>query len=119
MQRSYDTAIVLVHHLSKRHHAQPGQALRGSSDLHAFGDCNAYLVRRKDHIILTLEHRAAKSLDPIPLELLSRPDGSAAHLQIASPADITTDGSLNELILDLLRRAGKPTTLTNIRKHLK
>jgi hypothetical protein len=119
MQRSYDTAIVLVHHLSKRHYAQPGQALRGSSDLHAFGDSNAYLVRRKDNIILTLEHRAAKPPDPIALELLSQPDGSAAHLEIASPAKITTDLSLNERILDLLRHADKPMTRTNIRKHLK
>jgi hypothetical protein len=119
MQRCYDTAIVLVHHLSKRHYAQPGQALRGSSDLHAFGDCNAYLVRRKDHIILTLEHRAAKPPDPIALELLSQPDGSAAHLEIAYPDNITADLSLNERILDLLRLAHKPMTRTTIRKHLK
>jgi hypothetical protein len=119
MQRSYDTAIVLVHHLSKKHHTQPGQALRGSSDLHAFGDSNAYLVRRKDRIILTLEHRAAKPPDPIALELLSQPDGSAAHLEIDSPANITTDVSLNQRILELLRRAQKPMTRTNIRKHLK
>jgi len=119
MQRSYDTAIVLVHHLSKRHYAQPGQALRGSSDLHAFGDSNAYLNRLKDRIILTLEHRAAKPPDPIALELLSQPDGSAAHLQIASPANITTLVSLDERILDLLRRSDKPMTRTNIRKHLK
>jgi len=45
LQRTYDTAIVLVHHASKKHRAQPGQALRGSSDLHAFGDSNAYLAR--------------------------------------------------------------------------
>jgi hypothetical protein len=119
MQRCYDTAVVLVHHLSKRHYAQPGQALRGSSDLHAFGDCNAYLLRRKDHIILTLEHRAAKPPDPIALELLSQPDGSAAHLEIASPDNITTDLSLNERILDLLLNADKPMTRTTIRKHLK
>jgi hypothetical protein len=119
MQRSYGTAIVLVHHLSKRQYAQPGQALRGSSDLHAFGDSNAYLKRLKDHIILTLEHRAAKPPDPIPLELLSRPDGSAAHLEIASTADVTTNGSLNVRILDLLHRADKPMTRTYIRKHLK
>ena len=119
MQRAYDTAIVLVHHLSKRHYAQPGQALRGSSDLHAFGDSNAYLKRLKDYIILTLEHRAAKPPEPIAIELLSLPDGSAAHLEIASPANITTDLSLNERILDLLRRAHKPMTRTNIRKHLK
>jgi hypothetical protein len=119
MQRSYDTAIVLVHHLSKRHYAQPGQALRGSSDLHAFGDSNAYLVRRKDHILLTLEHRAAKPPDPIPLELLSQPDGSAAHLEIASPDNITADLSLNERICDLLRHAHKPMTRTAIRTYLK
>ena len=119
MQRSYDTAIVLVHHLSKKHYAQPGQALRGSSDLHAFGDSNAYLVRRKDRIILTLEHRAAKPPDPIALELVSQPDSSAVHLEIASPAKITTDASVNERILDLLRHADKPMTRTTIRKHLK
>jgi len=119
MQRSYDTAIVLVHHLSKKHYAQPGQALRGSSDLHAFGDSNAYLARRKDRIILTLEHRAAKTPDPIELELISRPDGSATHLQISSTAKITTEVSLNQRILDLLLQAGKPLTRTTIRKHLK
>jgi hypothetical protein len=119
MQRSYGTAVVLVHHLSKKHYAQPGQALRGSSDLHAFGDSNAYLVRRKDRIILTLEHRAAKPPDPIALELVSLPDASATHLEIASPAKITTDVSLNESILDLLRHAGKPMTRTTLRTHLK
>ena len=119
MQRSYDTAIVLVHHTSKKHYAQPGLALRGSSDLHAFGDSNAYLARRKDRIILTLEHRAAKPPDPIALELVSLPDGSATHLEISSPAKITTEVSLNDRILDLLRHAGKPLIRTTIRKHLK
>ena len=119
MQRSYDTAIVLVHHLSKKHYAQPGQALRGSSDLHAFGDSNAYLKRLKDRIILTLEHRAAKPPDPIALQLVSRPDGSATHLEISSPATITTEVSLNDRILDLLHQEGKPLTRTTIRERLK
>jgi len=119
MQRSYDTAIVLVHHLSKKHYAQPGQALRGSSDLHAFGDSNAYLKRLKDRIILTLEHRAAKPPDPIALELVSRKDGSDTHLEISSPASITIEGSFNDQILDLLSHAGKPLTRTTIRKRIK
>jgi hypothetical protein len=119
MQRAYDTAIVLVHHLSKKHHAQPGQALRGSSDLHAFGDSNAYLLRRKDRIILTLEHRAAKPPDPIALELVSLIDDSATHLEIASPTKIPTGLSLNKSILDLLLRVGKPMTRTTLRTHLK
>jgi hypothetical protein len=94
MQRSYDTAIVLVHHTNKKHYAQPG-------------------------IILTLEHRAAKPPDPIALELVSLPDGSATHLEISSPAKITTEVSLNDRILDLLLHAGKPLIRTTIRKHLK
>jgi hypothetical protein len=119
MQRSYDTAIVLVHHLSKKHYAQPGQALRGSSDLHAFGDSNAYLKRLKDRIILTLEHRAAKPPDPISLELISRPDGSATHLEISSPAKTTIEVSLNDRILALLRHEDKPLTRTTMRELLK
>ena len=119
MQRSYDTAVVLVHHTNKKHYAQPGLALRGSSDLHAFGDSNAYLARRKDRIILTLEHRAAKPPDPVALELVSLRDGSTTHLEISSPAKLTTEPPLNDRILDLLRHAGKPLTRTTIRKHLK
>ena len=119
MQRSYDTAIVLVHHTSKKHYTRPGQALRGSSDLHAFGDSNAYLAPRKDGIVLTLEHRAAKPPDPIALELVSRPDGSATHLRISSSAKTTTELSPDERIVDLLLHTAKAMTRTAIRKHLK
>jgi hypothetical protein len=119
MQRTYDTAIVLVHHLSKKHYTQPGQALRGSSDLHAFGDSNAYLKRLKDRIILTLEHRAAKPPDPISLELVSRKDGSDTHLELSSHAEITTEVSLSDRILDLLHHEGHPLTRTTIRNLLK
>lgn len=119
MQRTYNTAIVLVHHLSKKHYAQPGQALRGSSDLHAFGDSNAYLKRFKDRIILTLEHRAAKPPDPIALELVSRPDGTATHLKISSSAKMSDEVSLNDQILALLRQEDKPLTRTAIRKRIK
>ena len=119
MQRTYHAAIALVHHASKKHRAQPGQALRGSSDLHAFGDSNAYLARRKDRIILTLEHRAAKPPNPIELRLASLPDESSTHLEISSPAKVDIDSSLAERILALLLHAGKPLTRTTIRKHLK
>lgn len=118
MQRSYDTAIVLVHHTSKKQYAQPGQALRGSSDLHAFGDSNAYLARHKDQIILSLEHRAAKPPDPIELKLVSLPDGSTTHLEISSPSKRKTDSSLAERIVALLLHAAKPLSRTTIRKHL-
>ena len=82
LQRTYDLAVVLVHHASKRQRAQPGQGLRGSSDLHAFGDSNAYLARRQDHLVLSLEHRSAPAPAPLALDLVSLDDGSATHLAL-------------------------------------
>jgi hypothetical protein len=38
-----------------------------------------YLSRKDDHLMLTLEHRAAQPPDPIALQLVSRTDGSATY----------------------------------------
>jgi len=119
LQRSYDCAIVLVHHASKKHHAQPGQALRGSSDLHAFGDSNAYLARRKKRLVLTLEHRSAKPPDPLELELISHPDGSRTHLQIVSTDKANEDQPLSHRVLRVLNHSPQPMTRTSIRDQLK
>ena len=120
MQRVHDTAMVLVHHASKKHHAQPGQALRGSSDLHAFGDSNAYLARSGDRLLLTLEHRAAKPPEPLELALRSQSDGSATHLQILSvPHDDGGVINLEERVLACLRQAEKPLWRTVLRDTLK
>ncbi len=118
MQRTHDTAIVLVHHDSKKHRAQPGQALRGSSDLHAFGDSNAYLSRRKKQIVLTIEQRSTKSMDPLEMQLISRPDGSATHLELTTPVVLTTGECLADRTLALLRHSPKPLPRTAIRNQL-
>ncbi len=119
MQRTYNTSVVLVHHASKKKRAQPGQALRGSSDLHAFGDSNAYLSRRNNRITLTLEHRAAKPPEPFEMELMSRSDGSATHLKIVSPVNGSTTTSLEEKILVLLKHSDKPIMGKAMREQLK
>ncbi len=122
MQRAHDTAIVLVHHASKKHRAQPGQALRGSSDLHAFGDSNAYLSRKKEQIVLTIEQRSAKSMTPLDMQLVSKPDGSATHLELSSPAQLVgvdKGQSLENRTLALLRHSTKPLTRTSIRSQLR
>jgi hypothetical protein len=118
MQRTYHTAIALVHHASKKHRAQPGQALRGSSDLHAFGDSNAYLARHKNRIVLSVEHRSAKSMDPIEMQLVSRENGSATHLQIVATSPSNATDSLEDRALALLENATGPMTRTAIRQHL-
>ena len=119
MQRTFDTAIVLVHHASKKHRAQPGQALRGSSDLHAFGDSNAYLARTSDRLVLTLEHRAAKAPDPITLELVSTPAGEHTHLEVRSEVSPDPSATLAERALLVLQNASKPLSRKSLRDTLK
>lgn len=115
LQRAYDMAVVLVHHSSKKRHAQPGQALRGSSDLHAFGDSNAYLTPRNDSILLTIEHRSAKPPEPVELKLVS--SDAAIHLAIAAPPNL--HNPLPDRILSLLTNEKHPLTQTIMRDRLK
>jgi hypothetical protein len=119
LQRTYDTAIVLVHHASKKHRAQPGQALRGSSDLHAFGDSNAYLARKQDQLILTCEHRAARAPDPITLELVSTPEGHQAHLEVRSERAPDPSASPVERALLVLQNTSKPISRRALRDTLR
>jgi hypothetical protein len=103
-----NVSVVLVHHASKKHRARPGQALRGSSDIHAFGDDLAHLTRPNDEdLVLTMEHRSAPSTEPIRLRLVSRPDGRATHLELVDmPArKQATERSLEEQVLEALRTA--------------
>jgi len=61
LQRQLDLSVILVHHTRKNAAAgaAAGQGLRGSSDLHAFGDSNLYLRRTSHRLLLSSEHRAA------------------------------------------------------------
>ena len=118
MQRAHDSAIALVHHASKKHRAQPGQALRGSSDLHAFGDSNAYVARKKEQIVLAIKQRSAKSVAPLDLQLISKPDGSGAHLELTAPPASNAGQSLEDRTLVLLGHSTVPLTRTAIRKQL-
>jgi len=117
MQRRHAVAILIVHHMGKRVRAHLGQALRGSSDLHAFGDDNAYLTKHGDRLRLTREHRSAPASEPLELRLTARPDGSAAHLAIVA-AD-TDDTSLVEQVLQVLRSAVKPMLRAELRIRLR
>lgn len=83
LQRGHDLAIVVTHHARKNGPAgaQAGQGLRGSGDLHAWGDSNLYLRRTRDTLTLTVEHRAASSLDPFKICLVVD-HNKDAHLEI-------------------------------------
>jgi hypothetical protein len=122
LQRRFECAVLLVHHTSKRQRAQPGQSLRGSSDLHAFGDSNAYLARQGDRLLMTVEHRAAKAPAPLILELVSDPKEAAVHLELEDVEDDAPSPgtcSMEENVLRILREASAPLPGTEIRKMLK
>lgn len=121
LQRRFDVAIILAHHSSKKQRAHPGLALRGSGDLWAFGDSNAYLSRKNDHLMLTLEHRAAQPPDPIAIQLVSRSDGSATHLEVCAPVSQPGQGAqpLDERVLELLAASNGPIPRTTIRSELR
>ena len=78
--------MLLVHHARKdSRSSRPGQALRGSSELHGWGDSNLYMRRRGSQLTLSTEHRAAASVDHMPLELVQR-DGALALSLLNEPA---------------------------------
>lgn len=79
LQRRFAVAIVVVHHARKgAGHARAGQAMRGSSEFHAWLDSSLYLRRTHDDLTLTIEHRAEPSHGPIPLWLAA--NGTALAL---------------------------------------
>ena len=85
LQRELDLSVMLVHHTRKNAAggAAAGQGLRGSSDLHAFGDSNLYLRRVRDRLVLLSEHRAAPAPPAVTLELVAT-DAATAHLEVVA-----------------------------------
>ena len=118
LQRQLDLSVLLVHHTRKSAAGgvAAGQALRGSSDIHAFGDSNLYLRRSREHLILSSEHRAAPAAASVCLELVVT-DPQTAHLEVIGElrdgsAKFTVNGkhrSIEQRVLDLL---GQGATLT-------
>jgi hypothetical protein len=103
LQRQLDLAVLLVHHTRKNAAVgvAAGQGLRGSGDLHAFGDSNLYLRRTKEHLVLSSEHRAAPASASVSLELVTT-DAATTHLEVVGELQDGKRRSLEEQVLDLL-----------------
>lgn len=118
LQRGLGVAVVLVHHARKgAARARAGQALRGSSEFHAWGDSNLYLRRTGDDLSLSIEHRAAPS--PPSLAVGLEVDGERVALQVrASPAAATTSESVSilESVERVLADADAPVPLAKLRQ---
>lgn len=115
LQREHETSVLLVHHARKGGHARPGQALRGSSELHAWGDSNLYLRRTDERITMTIEHRAAASPSPLTLALRAEP-GLALHVvDPGLPSAAPTDPRPTDRLLAVLEDAAGPMTRRQLR----
>jgi RecA-family ATPase len=119
LQRRYAVAVVVVHHAKKGAGAiRAGQALRGSSEFHAWGDSNLYLRRDgDDRIVLTVEHRAAAAIAGITLELAQRDDVVALQTvqTDAQPERSIEQASVDQRIAAALADAGKPQPFSELR----
>jgi hypothetical protein len=118
LQRRFATAVVLVHHARKgAAAARAGQALRGSSELHAWGDSNLYVRRVRDQLFLTIEQRAAASHAGLPLTLYQHGEALALRLldgeQEVSMA--VTRPSPEDRVVEALAAAPAPLTRRELR----
>lgn len=119
LQRACDVAIVLVHHTRKNGRGPQGYALRGSGDLYAWGDAYAYLSRRDRTLRLSLEHRAHAPIQPFALSLVSRPDGSCTHLDLALESAAPAPSSLEDRVLAEIARSETPLRRAHLRARLR
>jgi hypothetical protein len=116
LNRRHQLALVLVHHLAKRSHRDPGQALRGSGDIHAWYDSACYLTRHEPHLRLTVQHRAAPAPQPLLLRLVGG-GGEPLHLELdGRPAP---PPSLADAVRHQLQLAREPLSRAALRQRLR
>jgi len=120
LQRRYGVAVVVVHHARKgAARARAGQALRGSSEFHAWGDSNLYLRRMHDHrLVLSVEQRAARSIAALNVDLHAADQALALHIVDAHAPDAAPEPEREpaERILQALAVAAAPISLAEIRE---
>jgi len=113
MQRQYATAILLVHHVRKSGASDNGQALRGSGDLHAWGDSNLYVTRQDGKTILVPEHRAHPPTPPVTISIR----GSPPRLLAGDVTSTDPDARIDERIVSAV--ASGPMTRAELRERLR
>jgi hypothetical protein len=118
--RATKSVILLVHHARKAPAgASAGTALRGSSDLAAFGDTNLYLRKIGDgpSLELRIEQRAIPSPPPLRLRLLDDPETQAVRFEVQErrAADVDAFGAR---ILAALAKSATPMTSAALRQDL-
>jgi hypothetical protein len=119
IQKRFHCAVIIVHHARKgAAHIRGGQALRGSSEFHAWGDSNLFLRRKNDQLLLDIEHRSQKGQNAIPLmldvkehslALIPSSDIQDNHTALSKKQDYT------DRVLQSLRASKSPLRIRQIR----
>ena len=118
LQRLHGIAVLVVHHAKKGAGRQrAGQALRGSSEFHAWGDSNLYLRRSGTELSLTVEHRAAASPPSLTIELRQHGAGLALHVQESPIGDPPAPNTLDERITAALSETNAPVPIAKLRSQ--
>src|SRR5262252_5201989 len=117
LQRCHRTAVALVHHARKgAAHERGGQALRGSSELHAWGDSNLYLRRNGQNLQLSIEHRAAPGADRLQLALKANSPALAIEVMEQQPTEPQpAQPSTKQRIEQILAQAKTPLSQRQLR----
>jgi hypothetical protein len=116
LQRRHAVAVLVVHHAKKgAGRARAGQALRGSSEFHAWGDSNLYLRRDGDDLSLSVEHRAAPSIPSMALQLAQRGDALALEVLDRRTPQTPVPSSVDERIAAALTDADRPLPFSELR----
>ena len=148
LQRQFGCSILVTHHVSKKRGAkgaQMGQALRGSGELHAWGDSNLYLSKTSDGLVrVEVEHRSAASPNPLHFALVVKDQGTQLELREGSDTEEDDDAPsssggprrasrsnqpkrkpsepqlpLRERVLKTVELSPKPLSQVALRKQLK
>ena len=116
LQRRYGVAVLVVHHARKSGASvRAGQALRGSSEFHAWGDSNLYLRRAGEELTLTVEHRAAPAMPAIALELAQRDHALALEASDRRTLQRPPHRSVDERIAAALAGVDRPLPFAELR----
>jgi RecA-family ATPase len=118
--REFRTAVLLIHHTRKAPAGSSGTALRGSSDLAAFGDSNLYLRQLSDNgtLELKIEHRAAARPPPVRIQLRTEEAGGhpTARFEVLTRGE--SADPLADKILAVLAAASGPVSSSTLRERL-
>ena len=110
------TGKVLLFPAEDSNASRPGQALRGSSELHGWGDFNLYLRRKGSQLTLSTEHRAAPSQDPIPLQLTQYGPALALSVLERPVSQPGTEPTPVERVRQTLAQLQEPVPVHQLRK---